>query len=212
MNVGCLKVLNLVEPHTIKVNYEYTINEVSILNLKELTELALFIPNFLTPSEWKFKLSWENGDIVLPGGTIVRPSLEVIDAIKSRIQTEGYVMFDVTKQYTLQFIESIGCLTDRAFYSCIKNDVICYHVETQVAYEQVLLIEETTLSPYEVKWVPLTKENATNKKQLELLQSFCSSCFGFSESTKVRHHWHGALKLELDPVCDQCWIEAAKYL
>ena len=122
---------------SIKPNHNYTVDEVSQLTLKELTELALLIPGFLEPQDMDFMYSFANGDIITKAAkptTFVKPADDVLKAIKQRVLSEGYQMFNTVRNYFLflEWDEFVGCINENSFVHNVEAGVSCYNVETEI--------------------------------------------------------------------------------
>lgn len=121
----------------IKPNHNYTLSEVSQLTLKELTEIALLIPGFLQPEDMNFMYSFADGNVVTKAARptiFVKPADDVLEAIKQRVISEGYNMFNTVRNYFLflEWDEFVGCLSLSSFLHNIEKGISCYHTETEI--------------------------------------------------------------------------------
>ena len=157
----------------IKPFHHYTVEEVKEIDLWELTELALLIPQFLQPEGWKFKYSWADGNIVTLAAnphTFNCPAPEVVETIIQRIQKEGFAMFHTVRNHYL-FLEwdweYTGCLNKESFLSLIKDNVPCYYAKGDLYHRNGGLyteewdeeVQDFGLFPLSVKAVSPENEN-----------------------------------------------------
>jgi|13_taG_2_1085334.scaffolds.fasta_scaffold05188_1 hypothetical protein len=128
---------------SIKPNHNYTLSEVNELTLKELTELALLIPGFLEPEGWNFMYSFADGDVITKAAkptTFRKPSNDVLEAIKQRVISEGYNMFNTVRNHFLflEWDEFIGCFSLSSFLHNIEKGRNCYHTEMELFWTNEL--------------------------------------------------------------------------
>ena len=147
---------------SIKPNHNYTVDEISELSLRELTEIAILIPNFLQPEGWNFIYSFEKGDVVTKSAkptTFIAPTPDVLEAIKQRIEQEGYQMFTTIRNHFLflQWDEFVGCLNEDSFLRNVEAGIACYNVETETFWTPSLGFckEEFCFEIYDLKLVPI---------------------------------------------------------
>lgn len=167
----------ILEGRTLKASHHYTVEEVYSLKLNELTEIAILL-GLLTPPGWKFRYSFEGGDIVTEARNPTRfykPSKEVRAIIKARIDREGFIPFTTVKKHFL-FLEwevweegeVRGAMSDMAFKHLVSEGVPCWHAQRDVFFfGEDLLVERYDLRKGEDVYLPL--KEAGEPSQLLLL-------------------------------------------
>ena len=147
------------------------------MSLKELTELGILL-GMLTPSGWKLRYSFEDGDILTEARTPTRfckPNEAVAKAIGNRLESEGFIPFTTVRNHFL-FLqweeweegEVRGAMSDQLFCDLVSKGVPCWHAQKDVYFNgEDLLVERYDLGRGEDVYLPL--KEAGEPSQLLLL-------------------------------------------
>ena len=146
------------------------------MSLKELTELGILL-GMLTPSGWKLRYSFEDGDILTEARTPTRfckPNEAVAKAIGNRLESEGFIPFTTVRKHFLFIQWEVweegdvrGACSNSLFKSLVKQGVPCWHAKEDVFFfGKELLVERYNLISGEFEYLPLAKEGTPSQLQL----------------------------------------------